>query len=320
MRKVACGVLSLIVVFGFLSNIQVQDSSQILTTEKTVQNELPSMKTDHNKSNLTSKIKTPDKCEPIIDRDMTLLEKAALNIIKTLQRHSNISIWPVGGTLIHMMRHGRFSDYETHDQEFDLDLAVTSPGNDSKPFTDDQRQWIIDVLAEEGILRAHKLTKKKSVAGTGTCRNWGHGAHITCKCIASHGLKFDLFLGGPVPNDEDSLSYLPLGIQDRDLIHPLGKCRAWSHWIHCPAHPYKVLKIWGVKTGFEPKEGCLLFPRHIQNYIKQRTSSTDEYISYTKYLLNRNKQLDACGFKSFSLQIKEDTECIAAVGLALEVR
>eukprot|EP00659_Diplonema_papillatum_P022713 gene22713-34784_t len=100
------------------------------------------------------------------DRPLTVLEGEVLRVLETLQSFPNITVWPVGGMLIHLVRHGRYSDYEEHDQEFDVDLGIASPDNDTRAFPPDVGQWIVNTLAQMKVLREHKLTSKKSPPGT----------------------------------------------------------------------------------------------------------------------------------------------------------
>ena len=266
-------------------------------------------------------------CSAMQGRPLSKLEVGILEVITTLQGYPNVTVWPVGGTLIHLLRHGRFSDFAEHDQEFDLDLAVTSPGNDSAPQPEATAQWIVDTLANIGVLRQHVLKKKKSAPGTGTCRKWSKGQHIACKHV-SLGLHFDFFLGG-VPSGGLSseeygkkVQYAPLGVQPYSLIHPMKRCKAWNTWIHCPNDPYQVLKVWGVETGYEVKEGCLLFPRHMQKFVREKGAPVEKAVEYKKEaadLVAKAAGLEACGFAGFNVQVRGETDCIKDIKFFQEI-
>eukprot|EP01059_Diplonema_ambulator_P037135 TRINITY_DN9650_c0_g1_i1.p1 TRINITY_DN9650_c0_g1~~TRINITY_DN9650_c0_g1_i1.p1 ORF type:complete len:316 (+),score=35.96 TRINITY_DN9650_c0_g1_i1:611-1558(+) len=245
-------------------------------------------------------------------KGLTELEKGIVEVLETMMVQRNITLWPVGGTLIHLLRHGRFSDYEEHDQEFDLDLAM-GVEEDLKNFTQEGRQWVVDVLSAKGILRRHKLTSKKSQAGTGTCRNRKDN-FIQCKHLTLP-LKFDLFLGRPPSPTQ--IFYSPLGTQPRALLYPTQPCKAWHTTIPCPAKPYDVLKIWGVQTGYEAKEGCLLFPRHLQkqiaNFEKLPPAVKTRLQEETRALIRKAKNLRETGHASFHDQVATDVECKADI-------
>ena len=240
------------------------------------------------------------------------LEAAGLEVIQALQGFPNVTVWPVGGTLIHFLRHGRYSDYEAHDQEYDLDLAIAAGANDTVPLAGDVPQWIADTLAGLGILRPHVVKNKKTPPGTGTCRRWSKGTHVACKHIRL-GLLFDFFIGTNTPElaARDEVLYAPLGVQPRAILHPMGRCRAWNTWVHCPREPYRVLKAWGVTTGYEVKEGCLLFPRHVQKALKRGEGR--QYAAEARGLVAQAGVLQGCGYGSFYKQAKEDAECVAAI-------
>eukprot|EP01065_Artemidia_motanka_P003287 TRINITY_DN11582_c0_g1_i1.p1 TRINITY_DN11582_c0_g1~~TRINITY_DN11582_c0_g1_i1.p1 ORF type:complete len:347 (+),score=38.06 TRINITY_DN11582_c0_g1_i1:63-1043(+) len=246
------------------------------------------------------------------DRSMTKLENAVAGVFRALLKHKNVTAWPAGGSLIHFVRHGRFSDYEEHDQEYDLDMAVASSGDDSSLRDPAMAQWIVDVLAAAGVVRKHKLTKKKSKAGTGTCRLRDKGHRIVCRHTAAP-LDFDMFLGSK-GGDRDTVHYAPLGVIPRAMLYPMRRCRAWADSIPCPADPVGVLKRWGVGTGYEPKEGCLLLPRHLQKFSStgEPRNRRSEFEQYTRYLQQRSGELDQCGYASFSRHSK-DAVCVEAV-------
>eukprot|EP00756_Hemistasia_phaeocysticola_P008509 Hpha_TRINITY_DN14634_c0_g3::TRINITY_DN14634_c0_g3_i1::g.48450::m.48450 len=238
------------------------------------------------------------------DRPQTMLEQGVSQIFSAFEGVDNVTAWPVGGSLIHFLRHGRFSDYEEHDQEYDLDMAVTSGRADDVSPAAGRPQWVVDRLAAVGAVRSHTLTKKKSRAGTGTCRLRDRGHRIVCK-HARLELEFDIFFGTPASGNR--VHYAPLGEIAREVVHPMRTCRAWSKTVNCPAQPVHVLKQWGVGTGYEPKEGCLLLPRHVQRFAAkgEPPKRRQELIEYTRYLVDRARQLHKCGFASFHDHARE---------------
>eukprot|EP01064_Diplonema_japonicum_P030950 TRINITY_DN5398_c0_g1_i1.p1 TRINITY_DN5398_c0_g1~~TRINITY_DN5398_c0_g1_i1.p1 ORF type:complete len:336 (+),score=27.27 TRINITY_DN5398_c0_g1_i1:62-1069(+) len=253
--------------------------------------------------------------KPVLnERPMSTLERGVLEVIETLKEHGNVTAWPVGGTLIHLLRHGRFSDYEEHDQEYDIDLAV-GVEDDTVQFSAESRQWLIDIFVAKNVLRPHKLTGKRSQAGTGTCRN-RKDTFIQCKHLHLP-LKFDIFLSKPEDRD-DQVFYAPIGTQPKALLHPMQTCKAWNTSIACPAEPYALLKIWGVHTGYEVKEGCLLFPRHLQKQIAVFETLSDvqkmSLQNETMTLIGKAEVLQSQGHASFKKVIARDEECRAAIG------